>query len=134
MTNQRYFLTQQNACKSNSSLCLVMEKHQQWLTHSYSPSILYKRKHNSQTSLIKLFKENSYWQKHLNYFRKKVQSLICDMVLNTNFTAQKMNFSIKDFFSKCDQIRKKLRIWSHLLKKSLMENFIFCAKLVVDKI
>ena len=42
-------------------------------------------------------------------------------------TAQKMKFSIKDFFSKCDQIRKKLRIWSHLLKKSLMENFIFCA-------
>ena len=41
--------------------------------------------------------------------------------------AQKMKFSIKDFFSKCDQIRKKLRIWSHLLKKSLMENFIFCA-------
>ena len=24
-------------------------------------------------------------------------------------------------------IRWKLRIWSHLLKKSLMENFIFCA-------
>ena len=38
-------------------------------------------------------------------------------------TAQKMKFSIKDFFSKCDQIRRKLRIWSHLLKKSLMENF-----------
>ena len=38
-----------------------------------------------------------------------------------------MKFSIKDFFSKCDKIRKKLRIWSHLLKKSLMENFIFCA-------
>ena len=37
-----------------------------------------------------------------------------------------MKFSIKDFFSKCDQIRRKLRIWSHLLKKSLMENFIFC--------
>ena len=32
-----------------------------------------------------------------------------------------------DFFSKYDQIRKKLRIWSHLLKKSLMENFIFCS-------
>ena len=42
-------------------------------------------------------------------------------------TAQKMKFSIKDFFSKCDQIRSFLRIWSHLLKKSLMENFIFCA-------
>ena len=42
-------------------------------------------------------------------------------------TAQKMRFSIKDFFSKNDQIRRKLRIWSHLLKKSLNENFIFCA-------
>ena len=40
---------------------------------------------------------------------------------------KKMKFSIKDFFSKCDQIRSKLQIWSHLLKKSLMENFIFCA-------
>ena len=43
------------------------------------------------------------------------------------YTAQKMKFSIKDFFSKCDQIRRKLRIWSNLLKNSLMENFIFCA-------
>ena len=40
-------------------------------------------------------------------------------------TAQKMKFSIKDFFSKCDQIRSFLRIWSHLLKESLIENFIF---------
>ena len=38
-----------------------------------------------------------------------------------------MKFSIKDFFSKCYQIRRKLRIWSHLLKKPLMENFIFYA-------
>ena len=38
-----------------------------------------------------------------------------------------MKFSVKDFFSKCDQIHGKLRIWSHLLKKSLMEIFIFCA-------
>ena len=42
-------------------------------------------------------------------------------------TAQKMKFSIKDLFSKCDQSRRKMRIWSHLLKKSLMENLIFCA-------
>ena len=34
-----------------------------------------------------------------------------------------MKFSIKDFFSKCDQIRRKLRIWSHLLKKSLKTSF-----------
>ena len=42
-------------------------------------------------------------------------------------TAQKMKFSIKDFFIKCDQTRRKLRIWSHLLKKYFMESFIFCA-------
>ena len=45
-------------------------------------------------------------------------------------SAQKMKLSTKDFFNKCNQIRRKLRIWSHLLKKSLMENFIFCAVIV----
>ena len=50
-----------------------------------------------------------------------------------NCTAQKMKFSIKDFFWKCDQIRGKLWIWSHLLKKSLMKNFIFCAWRKVSK-
>ena len=44
-----------------------------------------------------------------------------------------MKISIKDFFSKCDQIRRKLRIWSHLLKKSLMENFNFCTVYVEPK-
>ena len=37
----------------------------------------------------------------------------------------KMKFSITDFSSKFDQIRRKL--WSHLLKESVIENFIFCA-------
>ena len=37
-------------------------------------------------------------------------------------TAQEIKFSIL----------KKLRIWSHLLKKSLMENFIFCALNVIQ--
>ena len=41
------------------------------------------------------------------------------------YTARKMKISTNGFFSKCDQIRRKLRIWSHLLKKSLMENSIF---------
>ena len=40
-------------------------------------------------------------------------------------TAEKMKFTIKDFFSKCDRICSFLRTWSNLLKKSLMENFIF---------
>ena len=43
----------------------------------------------------------------------------------SDITAQKNKFSIKDFFNKCDQIHRKSRIYSHLLKKSLKENFIF---------
>ena len=41
-----------------------------------------------------------------------------------------MKFSIKDFFSKCDHIGSFLRIWSDLLKKSLMDNFILCAVVI----
>ena len=41
-----------------------------------------------------------------------------------------MKFFLKDFFSQCDQIRGFLRIWLHLLKKSQMENFIFCAGII----
>ena len=51
----------------------------------------------------------------------------CIQDSNKHLTAQKMKLSVKNFFSKCDQIRRKLQIWSHLLKKSLMKNFIFCA-------
>ena len=40
---------------------------------------------------------------------------------------KRSSFSIKNFSSKCDQIRSFLRIGSHLLEKSLMENFIFYA-------
>ena len=42
-------------------------------------------------------------------------------------TARKIKLSINDFFSQCDQIRSFQQIWSHLLKKSLTENFIFSA-------
>ena len=52
------------------------------------------------------------------------------VMVSATFTAQNMKFSIKDFFSKCDQIRGKLLLWSYLVKKSSMENFIFC--IVVD--
>ena len=44
----------------------------------------------------------------------------------------KMKFSIKDFSSKCDKILRKLRIWWHLLKQYLMENFIFCAATLLE--
>ena len=37
-----------------------------------------------------------------------------------------MKLFIKVFSSKCNQVHRKLWAWSHLLKKSLMENFNFC--------
>ena len=43
--------------------------------------------------------------------------------MSGGFTAQKMKFSIKDFSSKCNHIRRKLRI------KPLVENFIFCSSI-----
>ena len=53
--------------------------------------------------------------------------LLNQKVIYHKSTAQKMKFFINDFFSKCDQICSFLRVWSHLLRKSLMKNFIFCA-------
>ena len=58
----------------------------------------------------------------LQMWKSDLKSLIC-----TLHTPQKMKFTIKEIFSKCDQIYRKLRIWSGWLKKSLMENFNFCA-------
>ena len=44
-----------------------------------------------------------------------------------------MKFSTNDFFGKYDQMGRKLWIWSHLLDKSLMENFIFYAVINSDE-
>ena len=62
--------------------------------------------------------------RHTEHFSKDTQNKFKSKKSNT---AQKVKFSIMDFFSKRDQIRRKLRIWSHLLKKSLMKNFFFCS-------
>ena len=37
--------------------------------------------------------------------------------------------STSETFNSC---RRNLRIWSHLLKKSLMENFVFCAVMTLN--
>ena len=84
-----------------------------------------------------------YWPRDtLNFFLEKGLGMVSLSHFAYDFSrkmflmlpvtiAQKMKFSIKDFFSKCDQIRRKkshfLRTGSHLLKKSLIENFNFCA-------
>ena len=51
------------------------------------------------------------------------QPIFEQLTKKKQFTTQKTRFSIKDVFSKCDQIRSFLQIWSHLLKKFLTENF-----------
>ena len=55
--------------------------------------------------------------------------LVLIMPLLSMIFFSRVKFSIIDFFTKCDQIHIKLRIWSNLLKKSIIENFIFCAVL-----
>ena len=50
-------------------------------------------------------------------------------------TGQKLKFSIKDFFGKCDQICNFLRLWLYSLKESLIEKFIFVQlKMVYQKV
>ena len=46
-------------------------------------------------------------------------------VIFTTITAQKMTFSMKDFFSKHDQILRKLDLVT--FPKSSVENFMFCS-------
>ena len=44
-----------------------------------------------------------------------------------------MKFSLKGLFSKCDQIRRKMCWFGHiLLKKYTMENFILCTVKGID--
>ena len=68
--------------------------------------------------------------RHTHYLGNK-RMLDVQIFKQTPFTAQKMKFSVMSVknFSKFDLIRSFLQIWSHLLKKSLMENFIFYAVL-----
>ena len=57
------------------------------------------------------------------FFTQQTFFAVCFCCVNIYITAQKMNFFINNLFSKCDQIRRKLRIWVHLLKNSTTESF-----------
>ena len=61
-------------------------------------------------------------------------ALFVSTIIDYLFIAQKMRFSIKEFFSKCDQIRRKNTdlVTFNLMRKSLMEKFIFCAVVVTS--
>ena len=78
-----------------------------------------------------LFWHFSSCLKMKNLLGRVSPSIFCKIF---QYTAQKMTFFSKDFFRKCDQICSFLQIWSHLLKKSLMENFIFCAVIETSNI
>ena len=54
-------------------------------------------------------------------------SVLTESVLSYSsvFTAKKIKFFIKDFFSKYEQICRNLRIWSYLLKKSFHRKLNF---------
>ena len=86
----------------------------------------------------------THWLRHLNQCKTMIKTgftlwlkflycMDCLIVVHKYWkntganTAQKMKFFIKDFFGKCDQIHSLLRIWTYLLKKSIMKNFILCA-------
>ena len=56
-------------------------------------------------NFFKIFKKN-YFVKHLRSAGSETHFSIQYII-----TTQKMKFSVKDFFSKCDQIRMKLRIF-----------------------
>ena len=100
-------------------------------------------RHESVKAIIK-FKKKIFCQfittiqHNVAIMRKKIQlhfiSVSLSCILNRlcfgvfiAYTAQKIKFSIKDLFSKCDQIRKKLESNP---QKSLKESFIVCAVLL----
>ena len=91
-----------------------------------SPLFLYLR---SAGLLLFQFIYGIYWQGKMLYssvFLIEYRYTIHVLILNIHSLHKKWS-SINDFYSKCDLIRRKLRIWSHLLYRSLTGNLIFCA-------
>ena len=80
--------------------------------------------------MTKMARQKWICHENENSFQDEIKNIFHHFFIEGIYAAQKMNFFIiKDFRSKCDQIRSFLRIWLHLLNKSLIENFVFCAVL-----
>ena len=54
-------------------------------------------------------------------------------IRSTDVTAQKMKFSIEDFTSKCDQIRRNLQIWSVTFAEEILVLFILTLENVFQR-
>ena len=81
-----------------------------------------------QKKVFAIFYMNSCAFPHIFYEFSKLKYMLNLFLWNSlqqSDAAQKMKFSIKSSFSKCAQIPSFLWIWTDLLKKFLMENFIF---------
>ena len=78
-------------------------------------------------ALLTIIRTTKWQSKHINTTPNINKLITISSWQNQDNLHKKMKFSMKNFSSKCDQIRRKLRIWTHSLEKSLMENFIFCA-------
>ena len=116
----------------------VLVMSQRWTHDAYNFNTLHKHLHKHQIPLLEKCPYTEVFSQYFPEFSPNTGKADREKIpyywsvrsrinfINEN-TAQKMKFSIKHFFSKCDQIRCFLRIWPHLLKKSLIETFIFCA-------
>ena len=86
------------------------------------------RFHNEAAVLLSFFVfywKQDYWVCSFSAFSCMSNSALA----NVSFQIQVIKGIIHCIihFSKCDQFPSFLRIWSQILKKFLMENFIFCA-------
>ena len=72
-----------------------------------------------------IYWRNPLWQ--TSFFAVFQIQLLWSVILSSH---KKVKFSSKDLFSRCEQIRIKLQIYSHLLKKSSMDNVIFMQCLI----
>ena len=105
---------------------------QNWLSNklfNYQPSKIWgdeqAESSNISTFWLRLSFKSLIFQKQFSKIvRQLVSKDLCWMVpaeINWQIgshTAKKMRLSIKDFFSKCDQIHSFVTIWSYLLKKT----------------
>ena len=113
------------------AICLIQTSPMLHLYRSYLFDL-----HNNPiyiaNQLIVFYKTcNTNWMKWVNNMRERNAIWINPFSANSKkytntHCTKKWSFPLR-ISSVIDQIRGKLRNWSHLLKKSLMENFIFCA-------
>ena len=123
--------------KSIRNLCMVLRVNAKWHNKYFYPlfssnridlEVLYKGFYKTELTETKRhqlpegfvhFNWRSCEEKWLEKWSSVDRTSFANKVYGFQLLAtQKVKFSIKDLFSKCDQIRSSLRIWSHLLKES----------------